>query len=238
MPTHVWTRVNPGTFHHLHTAWITHLAEALNGGTLPKTYYALAEQRAGDASPDVLTLERAGGPNTSPSRAEDGGIALLEAPPKVSITDMLDMDWYAAKQKLIAIRHVSDDRIVALIEILSSGNKSSRKALDDFLGKAAAALQKGIHLLLIDLYPPGPHDPDGIHGALRSEYASEGRPEPFHPPAGKPLTAASYDASNAKAYIEPLATGDRLPDMPLFLQPGRYINAPLEETYLSAYKGV
>ena len=238
MPIHDWTRVNSGTFHDLHTVWIGLLRNRLNEQLLPAHYYAMAEQRTGPLAADVLTLERTSAASNGAIPADESGVALLEAPPKVRITEMLDIDWYAAKQNVLVIHHVSEDRIVALIEILSSGNKSSRRALDDFLEKAAAALKQNINLLLIDLYPPGPHDPDGIHGALRSEYASEDRPEPFHPPAGKLLTIASYDASNSKAYIEPLAVGDGLPVMPLFLEPGRYVNVPLEETYAAAFKGV
>ena len=34
-----------------------------------------------------------------------------------------------------------------------------------------------------------------------------------------------------RAFIEPVAVGDTLIDMPLFLDPGRYVAVPLEETY-------
>ena len=40
------------------------------------------------------------------------------------------------------------------------------------------------------------------------------------------------------AYIEPLAVGDPLTPMPLFLTPSTYVTVPLEETYLAAYCGV
>jgi len=67
MPVHAWTRVTAGTFHDFHTAWITELRNALNGGVLPEGYYALGEQRAGDVSPDVLTLHA----ETTPARRLD-----------------------------------------------------------------------------------------------------------------------------------------------------------------------
>jgi len=35
-----------------------------------------------------------------------------------------------------------------------------------------------------------------------------------------------------------LAAGTSLPDMPLFLSPERYVNLPLERTYLEAYRGM
>jgi len=37
--------------------------------------------------------------------------------------------------------------------------------------------------------------------------------------------------------IEHLAVGSRLPEMPLFLRPDRYVNVPLEPTYQAAYRG-
>jgi hypothetical protein len=57
MAVHDWTRVDAGTFHDFHSAWITHLKEALNGGVLPAGYYAMSEQWAGRSVADVLTLE-------------------------------------------------------------------------------------------------------------------------------------------------------------------------------------
>jgi hypothetical protein len=49
MPIHDWARVDPGIFHHFHTAWITHISDALNDGLLPGGYYALVEQVKSDA---------------------------------------------------------------------------------------------------------------------------------------------------------------------------------------------
>jgi hypothetical protein len=50
---------------------------------------------------------------------------------------------------------------------------------------------------------------------------------------------ASYSAGpQVEAYLEPLAIGDNLPDMPLFLHPDRYVNTPLETTYQAAFRGL
>jgi hypothetical protein len=76
------------------------------------------------------------------------------------------MDEYVLKQNTLVIRRTSGDRIVALVEIVSPGNKASRQALRRFVEKAAAALWRGYHLLVLDLHPPGPRDPEGIHGAI------------------------------------------------------------------------
>lgn len=54
----------------------------------------------------------------------------------------------------------------------------------------------------------------------------------------RPLTLASYVArALPEAYVEHLAAGEALPDMPLFLTPTAYINIPLEPTYQAAYRG-
>jgi hypothetical protein len=40
------------------------------------------------------------------------------------------------------------------------------------------------------------------------------------------------------AYLEHLAVGSPLAEMPLFLDLDHYINLPLESTYLAAYRGM
>jgi hypothetical protein len=53
------------------------------------------------------------------------------------------------------------------------------------------------------------------------------------------LTLASYSSGLLKrAFIEPVAVGTTLPDMPLFLEPDRYILTPLEPTYADAFAAV
>jgi len=232
MPVHDWTRVSAETFHHFHTEWMTKISDALNDGILPPEYYAMAEQVAGDIGPDVLTLRNGkafepGSPGT--------GTQLAEVPPKVRFTASAEMDIYAEKQRTLVIRHSSEDDIVALIEIVSPGNKGSRRVFRAFLEKAAAALARGYHLLLIDLQPPTLRDPQGIHGALWSEICDDS----YKAPPDKPLTLAAYSAGAVKqAFVEPIAVGDALPDMPLFLTSGYYVSQPLEATYESAWRGV
>jgi hypothetical protein len=236
MPIHDWTRVSAGTFHDFHSAWIVHLKEALNESVLPQGYYALAEQRAGETGPDVLTLEapldRAA---PSPEETLPGTIAVAERPPKVEWAAKTEAAFYLERQRSLVIRHATGDRIIAIVEIVSPANKASHANLESLLNKALAALRQRYHLLLIDLHPPGPHDPQGIHGALWGEL---GEPE-YAAPEDAPLTLAAYAADEAiSAYVQPVAVGRPLPDMPLFLRSDRYVNAPLEETYMTSWRGV
>ena len=102
---------------------------------------------------------------------------------------------------------------------------------------ALAALDAGVHLLLVDLLPPGSHDPEGMHGIILQRL--EQSDEPYDLPADEPLTLASYAAGpRVDIYIEHLSIGAALPEMPLFLRPDRYVNVPLEPTYQDAYQGM
>jgi hypothetical protein len=237
MPVHDWTRVDAGIFHHFHHDWITETARALNRGVLPESYYALAEQYAGGFGPDVLTLQE--NPEDSPAAraatvpGSDGGVLL--AAPKLQPTAETDLAFYRRKQTTVTIRHVSGDRVVAMVEVVSPGNKAARHALRAFVDKAAELLDKQIHLLIVDMLPPGRRDLQGIHGEIWEEIAGQ----EYSLPADKRLTLAAYESGlSVRAYVVHAGIGDALPDMPLFLQPGKGVQVPLEATYQAAFASV
>jgi hypothetical protein len=237
VPIHDWTRVDPGIFHAFHQWWTGRISDALNAGLLPPDHYALVEQvttkpRDGKFGPDVLTLQTVSGGNGTPT----GGSVALAAPPRTSTVVSGDRDFYRRKKNVVVIRHVSGDRIVAVVELISPGNKASRKSFTDLVGKVCDLLERRIHVLLIDLFPPTPRDPDGIHGAVWDELYGEPQPQP----ADKLLTAVAYESADdeVRGYVEPLAVGMTLPDMPVFLQPEACVMLPLERTYLTAWESV
>lgn len=236
MPVHDWTRVSAGTWHDFHLAWITEIRNALNGGLLPPDYYAQAEQIAGPLGPDVLTLQEAEPLLPDSAAAVQGGaVTATVTPPRVRISAEAEMDDYVLKRRTLVVRHASGDRIVALLELVSPCNKSSRHALRSFVEKAVEALYRGYHLLIVDLFPPGPRDPHGIHAAIWGEFSDAPSPQPSQ----EPLTLAAYSAGPVKrAYVEPTAVARELIHMPLFLTPDVYVNVPLEATYEAAYRGV
>ncbi len=237
MPVHDWTRVEAGISHAFHVGWVPEIQKALNGGVLPEGYYALAEQHAGRGIADVLTLHTgAESREPTPWPSATGGTAVAEGPPRVRRRLTLP-SGLLARRRTVAIRHVSGHRLVALIEILSLANKDRASHLDDFAAKAVAALDAGIHVLVVDPFPPGPHDPQGIHGVLHQRL--EGSETIYDLPTEEPLTLASYTAGpQLDVYLEHVAVGAALPEMPLFLRPDRYVNVPLEPTYQAAYEGL
>lgn len=241
MPIHDWTRVEAGIFHSHHGCWITEIQMALNDGLLPAGFYALSEQHAGRAITDVLMLH-ASPELTEPATflpplpfpANGGGTAVAEAPPRVRRKRTFDM---AMRQRTLAIRHVSGHRLVALLEIVSPANKDRAESVNGFAGKILSALHFGVHILLVDLFPPGPFDPQGMHGAIKQRLEDGG--EPYDLPADEPLTLASYACGQPiDIYLEHAAVGAVLPEMPLFLRHDRYVNVPLEATYQAAYRGM
>jgi hypothetical protein len=227
MPIHNWAAAPSGLFHHFHQQWTAAICDALNAGRLPKGFYALIEQHAGDVVPDGLTLHRL--PRSKGPADRRGAVAVADAPPNARlITRATEEDVYAAKANRVVVRESSSRDVVAAIEVVSPGNKHSKRAIHDFLDKSLDFLKQGVNLLIVDLFPPTPRDSQGIHKALWDEI----RDEPFELPPEKRLTLAAYIAGvPTTAYVEPVTVGDPLPDMPVFLDRENYVLAPLEATY-------
>jgi Protein of unknown function (DUF4058) len=224
MPIHDWTRVEAGDFHHFHQTWIPLLAAALNSGGLPPGFMALAEQVTERPIPDVVTLQ---------SRLPMGGVAVAPAPaPSARVIQKFERINYAKRADRVVIRH-GRGRVVAIIEIVSPGNKESRHAIRSFVEKAADILNQGVHLVVVDLFPPSPRDPQGIHKAISDEFGDE----PFDFLPDKPLTVVSYIGGDLPtAYVESVGVGDRLPAIPLFLTEYDYVPCPLDATYDEAWR--
>ncbi|MDR3634713.1 MAG: DUF4058 family protein [Isosphaeraceae bacterium] len=212
MPIHDWTRVPSGLFHDFHQSWSIRLKDALNGGRLPRGLSALVEQRTGPWESDVLTIESTRQP-LHQRMTDWNGNAATSAPPVTRIVRRTTREIYAVRANRVVVRHHLG-RIVAVIEIVLPGNKDSRAALRDFVDKTIDCLRAGVHVLIVDLFPPTPRDPFGLHKAIWDEIMEED----FTFPEGKDRILASYETGGGRAaYVEPVGVGDALPDMPLFL---------------------
>ncbi len=259
MPMHDWTRVKAGTYHNFHYRWVAAIMDRLNAGLLPSGFFAMAEQIIGRPETDVVTLQRGARPKLP--AAANGGVAIapvftagvpmftagvpmftagvpvftagVPVRPKTRFVLPIppDQERYARKANRIVIHHELGE-VVAVIEIVSPGNKDRKHSLQTFAWKAVDLLQQQVNLLIIDPFPPGPHDPSGIHAAIWSELTDQ----PFELPKDKPLTLAAYQVAPMKtAYVETIAVGDHLPVMPLFLYDEYGIDVPLDETYQTTW---
>jgi Protein of unknown function (DUF4058) len=176
MPIHDWTRVSAGTWHDFHLAWIAKTWIALNDELLPESHYAQIEPLGPDeGEPTVVVDDHSLLPRT-----------------------LFPFSSERIKWRTIVIRHTSGDRIVALLEIVSPGNKAAQHAINVFVEKAQEALFRGYHLLILDLFPPGPRDPNGIHAAIWGGFSDE----PFvHRPRKPSYLALLLQASRASPHL-------------------------------------
>lgn len=204
MPLHDWTRADGGLFHHFHQGLCCEISSFLNRpGILDHDFSAL--------------IERA---NTS---NDHGGIA---------VEPVSDNDYYVGKANRVVIRHRLG-KIVAFIEIVSPGNKDGAASLRQFVEKLSQSLRQGVHVLVIDPFPPTACDPFGIHKAIWDEIEVED----FELPAGQNRILASYEGDKVfSAFVETVGVGELLPDMPLFIAPGAHVMVPLEATYAAAWE--
>jgi len=231
MPIHDWARVDANLFHHFHQRWTIAISDALNAGLLPSGYEALIEQHAAGHEPDVLAVER----TPKRPRPSPRGGAVLADPPKTRYMIAVKEDALAARANRVVVRHRLGD-VICVIEVVSPGNKHSRLAFDAFVRKAVGFLRNGVHLSIVDLLPPTARDPNGLPAAILGEFG-----ESFELTPDKPLTVAAYAAGDpvaglaTTAYVEPVAVGDPLPGLPVYLEWGEYVPVSLEATYQVAW---
>ena len=212
MPIHDWTRVAPGAYHDFHTVWLVAIRAALNNGLLPPGFYARAEQTMRPMGPAVLTLQ-----SQPPSSPTPRPAPIATAAGRVHYRATATPRLPAYRQRRIGIRHASGDRLVAIIELVSPGNKAGRYPVGSFVRKVVRAVNEGVHALVIDPFPATRRTPHGLHSLIWEELGGER----FDQPADQPLTV-----------------GQPLPDMPLFLEPDYSIDLPVEATYLAAWAAV
>ncbi len=238
MPIHDWTRIFAGGFHHFHQAWVLRISDQLNRDVLPDGYFAAAEQSAGGPFPDVVALEmdvrEPGSSNESefPHVSYSGGVAIANAPPNVRFSFHSDVVQYAKKTDRVAVRNVSGNKVVAIIEVVSPGNKHSGLAFRRFREKIQFLIEQGIQILIIDLFPPGTFDPDGLPRGLQIESESVVPKTTVE----EPLSLISLQVSDhVSGFVEFSAVGKDVPTMPLFLNSERYVNVPLNRSYAEAW---
>jgi hypothetical protein len=233
MPMHNWKRVPATIYHHFHQRWTIAICDALNAGMLPEGYSALVEQYSSRLYPDVLTVQ---GPSAKPSRSRKETMTL--APPRTRMVIQPREGRFHERANRIAIRHHLGE-VVSVIKVVSPGNKNGKIAVREFVSKAVDFLRRGVNLLIVDPFPPGPQDPQSLHKLIWDEFDEDA---PFELPADEPLLLVCYRAAapivefTPKAFIEPLRVGAQLPDMPAWLDPDLYVNVPLEKTYMAAWE--
>jgi hypothetical protein len=232
MPVHDWARVPATIYHHFHQQWTISICNALNAGLLPPGYSALVEQYSSGLYPDFLAVQRL---NRKPA-APNIPTTILDVPRTRMTVHPREGRFHERANRVVVRHHLGE--VVCAIEVVSPGNKAGKIAIREFGAKAVDFLRRGINLLVVDPFPPGPQDPQTLHKLIWDEFDED---VPFELPANEPLLLASYRAAaplvefTPEAFIEPLGVGAELPDMPAWLDADLYVNVPLERTYRAAW---
>ncbi len=109
-------------------------------------------------------------------------------------------------------------------------------SVGEFAGKVAEFLRTGVHVLVIDILPPTPSAPNGMHAAIWSRLDRDATDDPL--PVGRPFLIAGYQAKRKPvAYLDAVGLGQPLPAGPLFLDDKTwFVEVPLEESYMETYR--
>lgn len=223
-----------------HGWWGFQLAGRLNMRPLPHGFIAEGNVHIGaTAAVDVAAFEEdAPAGETLVSERDNGAVATeVWAPPRPLVAMRVDF----AALETFEIRIYDEPRartLVAVVELISPGNKDRPETRRAFLDKCAAYLREGISVVLVDVVTSRQHN---FHAALM---------ELFHGPdeALRAVTSELYavayrvvvadtaisQTTHLEMWAESLAVGAPLPTMPLWLTPSLCMPLELEAAYRDA----
>lgn len=213
-----------------HSYWASAIVEQLNKSLLPPEYFAAPHVKMGtEVEVDVATLEEQ---KALGGAQGNGGVATaVYAPPHPPLSftvDFANLDLFE-----IQVREESGLKLVAAIELVSPGNKDRPAHRQAFVRKCATYLQEGIGVIIVDVVTEraGNFHADLIH-LLDStiEVQMDDLGEPY---AAAYRMVAITEKSRLDSWPEPVAVGQPLPTLPLWLAADIAVPVNLEESYLA-----
>ena len=205
-------------WHSFHHAWASTIAFDFNA-RLPEGYYAAPSVQFG-IEIDVATFDEMGG---APGERSGGGwepTAPSATIPLAIVTDAVEVWIFATEEGRI---------LAGAIELVSPANKDRPASRDAFTSKCAAYLQSGVGSVVVDAVTSRRGD---LHAELMARLFAPGTG-----PGGGDLYSASYRPVGREGKVEldiwhePLALGQPLPVLPLWLKGGPCLPVNLEATY-------
>jgi hypothetical protein len=216
--------------------WTVVLADRLNQ-MLPRRYLAVVQTHLGNyVEADVAEfdqpLEAGNGAAEEEVEGGGGGVAVQTwAPP---VAELVAPAVFPDDFEVQLFEQRGGMRLVAVVELVSPGNKDRDESRRAFAAKCAAYLQRGIGLIVVDIVTER-------HFNLHNELVEMLRwPEPLQMPAGFFLYAVAYRPARRQEKNEidlwpvPLGVGGPLPLLPLALKGTRAVPLDLEATYTDA----
>lgn len=201
--------------HSFHNSWATYLSSQLNN-LLPEGYFAEANVQYG-VEIDVAAFEEPG----------VGVSAVGWTPPRPQASVPLDLP--KAVVEIGIYSRSGGPALAGAIELVSPANKDRQSHRDALVSKCASYLQAGVGLVLVDVVTDRSAD---LHRELLGRLGA-GDPGP-----GAALFGAAYrpvergGVGVLDIWREPIAVGQPLPTLPLWLRGGLCLPVELEAAYI------
>jgi hypothetical protein len=225
-----WSDENP--WEGFHSAWVNTMVRDLNGSLLPPSFRAFPQIHLGPfVEAGVATLERlvaSGSSLPADVGSADDGAAATWSPPEVVQT----LDVEVPGQDVFEVR-VYDVRrgmrLVAVVEVVSPGNKDRPEERQTLAAKCASYLQEQVGVVLLDIVTTRRAN---LHHELLQLLSA-----PRTEVDGANLYCVSYrNRRNGKrwqldTWPSVLALGARLPTVPLWLPGPIAVPLDLEKSY-------
>jgi Protein of unknown function (DUF4058) len=213
-----------------HSRWATAIADALDR-TLPPRYFAEVQIHLGSRiEADVAEFESASLAVAANGSAGGVGVQTWAPPAPPLVMPAVFPDDFE-----IQLRDNEDDaRLVAVIELISPGNKDRSETRRAFAAKCAAYLQRGIGLIIVDIVTSRAGN---LHNDL---IQTLGQDSAFLLAAAPALYAVAYhptrrnEVNLIEMWPSDLGVGANLPLLPLSLRGSGFIPLDLEATYTDA----
>jgi hypothetical protein len=207
-----------------HGAWAAAMARLLNQGVLPPGYYAVPlVDRDGPVEIDVAALREQGASERPGAEAAPQ----TWAPPAPGLAVVVELPAVDSVEVQV-FADDGDPRLAAAVELLSPRNKDRPQARQAFAVKCVGYLQQGCSVVVVDTVTTRRAD---LNAAILSLLGVEAGP-----PAG--LSAVSYravgheeEAQQLQAWPAPLALGQALPTLPLWIAADFAVPLDLEASY-------
>jgi hypothetical protein len=213
-----------------HGAWAAAMARLLNQGILPPGYYAVPlVDFDGPVEIDVAALRGHG----APLAEGESGTSLLWTAPAPGAAVAVEMPAVDAVEVQV-FADDGDPRLMAAVELLSPRNKDRPQGRRAFAVKCVGYLQQGSSVVVVDTVTTRRADMQGeilsLLGVPSGAVAM---------PAG--MSAVSYraparegDQQQLQLWPEPLALGESLPTLPLWIAADYSVRLDLEASYRMA----
>jgi hypothetical protein len=202
-------------WHSFHNSWATYLSSQLNA-LLPEGYFAEANVQYG-VEIDVAAFEEHG--------AGVPASGWTPPPPQTSVP----LDLPGAIVEVGVFSRSGGPTLAGAVELVSPANKDRQSHRDALVSKCASYLQAGVGLVLVDVVTERTAD---LHRELLGRLGV-GEPGP-----GPALFGAAYrpvergGVGALDIWREPVAVGQPLPTLPLWLRGGLCLPVGLEASYM------